>query len=324
MNITRRKFLKIVGTAVVGGIATAAAYYGIRSNPFAFPTTSNRSSTSSYPTGSRVLRIRPLESNSQWILPNNYTANDVLSWIADLKPTTLQRFCTGSQNPSALVPTSDKSQMTVLQFLQKCLDNMNSVDNTSMFHRISANELAQGTFFKTAQNLWNLNQQLNPPQTLISIDNLNSNTPSSVISQISQGLYQIGYTGIALGACGDVPFQNDQATFALVCVNTTSWQPQTSIIEFLRTEGIQARTAVEVQIDFPAEIQSFEEQGPDAMADIMESLAKEQSSAGYAFTFDIAEGNYDAHHFITTKGGDYWSAGDSLYTVSKNLLNAFS
>jgi hypothetical protein len=322
----RRRFLKISAAAAAVGIASIATSFGFLSlstKPRSSRITSS-SSMPNYPTGSRVVRIRPLQSGSQWILPNNYTATDVLNWISDLKPTTLQRFCTGRQNPSALVPTSDGSSMTVLDFLQKCLDNMTNVDNTSMFHRISADELSQGTFFKTAQNLWSLNQQLDPPQTLVSIDNLHSDTPPSTVSQIVQGLYQIGYDGIALGACGDVPFESGQATFSLVCVDTSTWQPQASTIQNLRTEGIRATTAIELQIDFPAEIQSFEAQGSDAMANIMESLAKEQSSLGYVYTYDIAEGNYDAHQFVTTRNGNYWTAGDSLYTVCKNLLNAFS
>jgi hypothetical protein len=315
----------IVATSVIG----VASYklFGAKSAPSVTTSPTTRSTISllgpAYPTGNRVVRIRPLSEGSQWQL-SGYTATDVLNWITDLRPTTLQRFCTGSQDPSAIVPTSDNSKLTVLQFLQNCLDSLQRVDNTSIFHRLSADELSTGTFYQSAQSLWNLNQQLDPPQTLISIDNLNSSTPSSTVSQISKGLFEIGWQGIALGACGDAPITPGEATFALICVNTSTWQVNTNAIQSLEKKGISNTTAFEAQLDFPSEIQQFVSQGPDSMASILESLARGQSRNGYTFTYDIAQGGYDAHSFITTKGGDYWNAGDSIYTVCKNLLNEFN
>ena len=90
-------------------------------------TTTSSSSSQSQNVWRRAIRLNTLGSHSSWTL-GNYTAQQILGMLNDLQPTLLQRYVSGSQVPSRLVPVcSACSPMTAQQFLQSSEDISNSV-----------------------------------------------------------------------------------------------------------------------------------------------------------------------------------------------------
>jgi len=300
-----------------------------------------------HPTGDRVLRIRALDPGNSWALPG-YTANDVMHWLADLQPTTLNRITSNNQVGSGMVPTSPGHRsLTVQQFLQGILDN-SSV--TSMFPRLSLKDYLSSSmgsssscnqsgsvalFSSEATALFNLYGSLSPKQTLISLDNSDKvwgcfgNNAPTIAQQITANLTRIGFTGIDWGACMEdnipPPELNNTATFAMTCAPPPSFSISRSNINQIKGYGSSIRE-IEGQIDFPNEMSGLIALPVDQEAKILTNLAGNQSLLGYHFMYPIIQTGsgvtWDSTQRFTSPGGPWH--GQSLYQVTKGLLNSYN
>jgi len=90
---SRREFIALLG---LGGSAVAVAPFRNLVNgrnvfrPLDVP------QNSPFPVGRRPIHLRALFDNTAWTAPN-YTAQDFIGWVQDLKPDTLVRFFSGPQ-----------------------------------------------------------------------------------------------------------------------------------------------------------------------------------------------------------------------------------
>ena len=319
--LTRRRFL-LVATASAGAVAAAILGFELVRSGKTSP------GVQAYPLGNRVVRIRALSNGSAWD-PPNYTANDILNMIKDLSPTTLNRFVSGPQDPSRSVPGSS---MNVAQFLQAALSNCKGPNSTTMFPRLSLKDYippnSPSLFFSEAQNLYSLFSSLSPPQTLISFDNTDAFFQAgfgvSDVANISNRISSMGWQGQAWGACAPTNLANSSATFAMICVNTTNWQPDLASISAIRSSQASVKE-FEAQIDFPGPMTTFESLTPDQEASIIANLAAGQSSGGYHYMYPILQvgtQTWDSKSVLTSQNGPY--GGISLYQHMKNLMNTYN
>jgi len=286
-----------------------------------------------YPPGNRVVRIRPLDPNSTWILPG-YTATDALNWLSDLKPTTLNRYTTGTQYPNATVPVGPgQPTMTVSQFLQASLNAMGP--NPVIFPRISFKDYATSPvlFMSEAQTLYSMYSQLSPKQTLLSLDNTNTYFANHTVADaqvLESQLLAIGWTGVAWGACAATNQLPNGTTFAMICVTPPKWEPDYATMSALQTQQPSIQE-FEAQIDFPGVMTTFANMTPDQQATAITNLAENQSTHGYHFMYPVMQlksGSttntfaWDSTKVVTSTTGPY--QGESLYQVMKNLMNTYN
>jgi len=321
-RVTRREFIGIVA----GGALAAAAivsFYVLGQTPSL--------STDSYPKGNRVIRLRTIDETG-WVLPQ-YTTAEVISWLEDLKPTTLNRYTSGPINPSLSLPSpSGEQQMTAQAFLQASLDACRNPNSTTMFPRLTFNLFSQSgssAFLQAAQQIYNIYSSLSPPQTLLSIDNFNNNsTPGDAVA-LSKSLFSMGWTGLCWGACGADILPKGVGTFAMICVTPTSGAVDYGTMQSLRSIGGYGE--FEAQIDFPSPMSKFASLSPDTMADLLTSLAQGQVSGGYHYMYPIIQERsantqntfgWDSTQIFTSQTGKY--GGQSLYQVMKGLMQTYN
>jgi hypothetical protein len=285
---------------------------------------------SSYPTGKRTVRIRPMDETG-WLL-SGYSTGDVIGWINDLEPTTLNRYTSGPLDPSLQLPSAPGGpMMTTAEFLQSSLDACKNPNPTSIFPRITFDLFAQGgngPFLEAAQQIYNLYHGLDPPQTLLSIDNYNNGSNPGDAESLAKSLYGMGWTGLAWGACGASNIPKGIGTFAMICVNPSTGAVNNANLASL--ESIGGYGEFEAQIDFPAEMSKFAALTPDKMADILTSLAEGQSVGGYHYMYPIIQERsantsntfgWDCTRVFTSASGKY--GGKSLYEVMKGLMQVY-
>jgi hypothetical protein len=236
-------------------------------------------------------------------------------------------------NPNLQLPVAPGgASTTALEFLQACLDRCENPNSTSMFPRITFNLFSQGgetAFLQAAQQIYSLHQQLDPPQTLLSVDNFNSSSSPQDGVTLSQKLFEMGWTGLCWGACGAQTLPEGVGSFAMVCVNPPKWALDTSTMVAL--QGIGGYGEFEAQIDFPTQMSKFAALPPDSMADIMTALAEGQASGGYHYMYPIIQERsadtssafgWDSTQVFTSPSGKY--GGQSLYEVMKGLMQLYN
>lgn len=268
---------------------------------------------------------------SGWLL-SSYTTGDVIGWINDLEPTTLNRFTSGPVDPSLQLPSAPGApSMTTVEFLQASLDACKNPNPTTMFPRLTFDLFVNGgsaPFLQAAQEVYNLYHSLDPPQTLLSIDNYtNSDNPANAES-LAKSLYGMGWTGLAWGACGANNVPKGVGTFAMICVNPTTGALNSA--NQVSLENIGGYGEFEAQIDFPGPMSKFAALTPDNMGDILTALAQGQAAGGYHYMYPIiqersADTNstfgWDSTRVFTSMSGIY--NGKSLYEVMKGLMQTF-
>src|SRR5579862_6026907 len=109
--------------------------------------------TNTFPQGNRLIRIRVLNDDQSWEnAMGDYTTDTVLGWISDLQPTTLNRYFSGPQDSTQVLPGSQN--LTVQEFLQASIDACFNTNSTTLFPRLSFDYYAAGTFLEYAQLLF--------------------------------------------------------------------------------------------------------------------------------------------------------------------------
>jgi hypothetical protein len=331
MVVSRRKFL------VWSGIAAAAVVSGLLLSDFSalLRTTTNTITTSrttttlntasnsvTYPPENRWVHILPLVDGSTWNFPN-YTPQQVLNLIGGLKPNVLYRLMQDDDSPSASLPGG----MTIEQFAQQSIDNGSS--DSIIIPKISLKTYITdpSTFYDLAQNYYS-NFNLNPPMEYLSIDNWNDafqksypNNYPQLAAEISDKLYSQGWKGLEFGACGAPGIENGSESFATFCMDTSSWLPDTSMIQALKSVLPNA-TSLSCSIDNPTMIASFATLTPDQQADSIAQSAEMQQSNGFFFIYPILYPEYDATKIFTSSTGSY--GGQSIYEICLNLMNQYN
>jgi hypothetical protein len=272
-----------------------------------------------YPTGNRVVRLRPLDSHSSWVISGHSPAQ-IIALVKDLEPTTLNRYISGAQNPSALL----SGGMTALDFVQQSINNCLAIDSTTMIPRLDLGEYPT-TFFQSAQSLYDFGQQLNPPQDLISVDNW----PASFLTtygintalQIIDKLQQIGFKGLAMGAGGPEGLPNNTTSFAMFKMSPATWTPALG-----KLASYAANSAIgefELDIDFPNQMQSFMALPLIKQGQIFTQNARQQSRlvngvVDYSYIYPIIQGFWDATILQSPSGIGH------MYDFLKGLMNQYN
>jgi hypothetical protein len=333
--MSRREAVTTLTKVAIGSVASIAAIAGtgyyistLKSTiEYLNPTTATSVRLDPFPLGNRVVRIRILNDDQSWTnAMGHYTTGDVLDWLEDLKPTTLNRFFSGPQDPKQILPAPPgKDGMTVQEFLQACVDACADPSSTTLFPRLSYTydvDDGESHFLELAQQMLDLCVALDPAQTLLSIDWYQGK--SSEIASLADKLFAMGWTGLAWGPCGSKG-PKGYATFAMICADPLTGQPNLTNMQSLRDIGGYGE--FEVQIDFPTRMAAFAAQSPDRMADILKTMALGQSQEGYHLMYPIFQGKsaqststfrWDSTQIFTSSSGQYH--GQSLYQVMKSLM----
>ena len=260
----------------------------------------------------RIIRMRALDPNSSWS-PTGYTANQILSMISDMRPTMLDRYTSGPQNPSALVPVcSGCSPMTVQQFLQASEDTSSAV----IMARLSIWDYDNGTLFNESQGL--LSIQVNPPIRILSIDDYNGWIKihnAMTWTSISQQLLAQGWILLETGGHGDssgiVPtgttnYGSSSASSPCWCVSPSNgWFSKPGIKYVLQS------------LSFPSDMATLQSMSFDQLKSIFTNLAGNQTLVGYHMIYFIIQGNWDTTKMVG-------SNGQSLYEVMRNLMATYN
>jgi hypothetical protein len=194
--------------------------------------------------------------------------------------------------------------------------------------------MSQGmsTFTQDAQSIWGVVSKLNPPQTLLSLDNWNDDEyTDGEASSIISALQSIGFQGFACGPDAAQGVPNGLASFALFDVGPKHFA------HFQETIAQQPSIMMAFQqTDFPSPLDQFAQQSPDEQADKIAGFFQSQGQVGsipfyylpYIYWSDINEtgtqGNfaYDVTQISTSSSGTY--GGKSLYEVTKQLMNQYN
>jgi len=295
-------------------------------------------SGSLFPLGHRPIRLRALYDNTAWTAPD-HTAQDFIGWVQDLQPDTLVRFFSGPQNGSLPLgqvsgyPNQNET-MTVQEFMQNCLNACAKVNPTTLFPRLNMNDYRSNGMSKLmqdAQGIWSVLSNLNPPQTLLSLDNWEDNEyTDGEATNIITALQSVGFQGFACGPNAAQGVPDGLASFAIFDEGdkqsshfqaTLSQQPSIMI-------GFQ-------QTDFPSPLNDFAQKSPDVQAEKITSFFQSQGQVGsvpfyylpYVYWSDIntpeqADFAYDTTQIFTSPSGPY--GGKSLYEITKELMNQYN
>jgi hypothetical protein len=312
-RLTRREFL--FGAAATA--ATIAATSVALRWRVTLPSRAFLQSSSNNSPPPRVARIRPL-NDSSWSL-HSWTPQSLVNFLSNAKIDQLSRFHNGPQNPNApLHANGENTGYTVASFLQDCLDHMNTKNSISISPRLSIGyyypagtpcQTSSGVvgspaiFEKHVQNLSILGKQLNPPQTLISLDN------EFCVPTLSDALKQIAickkyFSNVSWGSSGR-PFITNPPTFSKGAYNVIStnflpqdflnniWTPDYATIDYWINLGGIVQNPI-LEIDFPGQIQQLLTNTNSQIASILKSVAQQQSTGKFIFEYPIAQAQFDA------------------------------
>ena len=334
-RISRREFIALLGLG--GGAVAASPLRFLIDGHIAFSLFVDPQN-SSFPVGRRPIHLRALFDNTAWTAPN-HVAQDFVGWIQDLRPDTLVRFFSGPQNGSMELgqvsgyPNPNET-MTVLEFLQNCLSACANVNSTTLFPRLNMNMYKSGgmsPLVQAAQGVWSIVSNLNPPQTLLSLDNWDDNEFTDwEATNIINSLRNLGFQGFACGPNAAQGIPNGLATFALFD------EGDKPLSHFQATVSQQPSIMMAFQqTDFPGPLETFAQSTPDVQAEEITSFFQSQGQVGsvpfyyapYIYWSDIntpeqADFAYDITQIFTSSSGAY--DGKSLYEVTKESMNQYN
>jgi len=338
---SRREFITLLGLG--GGVAVSPLRFLVNGhNPFTLLDTPQYSA---FPIGRRPVRLRALVENSAWTAPN-HVAQDFIGWVQDLKPDTLPRFFSGPQTGN--LPLGQASgypnpneTMTVLEFIQACLSACSNVNSTTLFPRLNMNDYKSNgmtQFIQDAQSIWNISSKLNPPQTLLSLDNWEDNEyTDGEATSIINNLQSVGFQGFSCGANAAQGIPNGLATFVIADYLGGSGTALTHL-EATLSQQPSIMMGFE-ELDFPGPLNVFAQHTPDVQADKITAWFQSQGQIGsvpfyylpYLYWSDINAAEepacpcnfaYDATQIFTSPSGPY--GGESLYEITKALMNQYN
>ena len=268
-------------------------------------------------------------NQSMWQLPN-HTATDVLAMIADVKPTLLERYFSGSANLSAPVPVSPgEAPMTVGEFLNRSAAS--GAVGCSIMPRLSLWEALdkQDSLLATAAQLKAL--PIHPPLTALGLDNWanfasDPTVNGSVIRTLFSALRAQGWTTLSVNEVGGVHSAEglaDMADFGTsVTSGATDAVPNWQELQKIKADGTIKHALL--YIDFAGQMMRFmNNSSPDEMASaLLDRIATNalQQERGYSFVYPIVQSFWDSTSLFTDPTGKF--NGKSLYQLMCNNIRA--
>lgn len=260
------------------------------------------------PAEPRLVRIRALSTGS-WALAN-YDAPQVLDIIANLNPTLLERYTSENVNPNYIVPGGNG--MTAAEFIDASCEAATPTCEWSA--RLSMEDYAAGTFFTTAEKLYDLPVQ--HPAAQLSLDNWPAWAMANptLVTPMFEQLESIGWTSFAVNDGGGYTSANGYAQTAEAVMDTTSWLPNATELAAIHADPSIKQALL--YIDFPGQVDNFLALPPAQQVSIMTYNAAQQAPQDYTFVYNIVqEGSgsvYDSLNLHTPSG--------TLYQVAKSLM----
>jgi hypothetical protein len=278
-----------------------------------------------YPTGPRFERFRVVQGN-QWT-STQYTANQILTMISQLKPNVLERMTTDAIDATLQLPVcSGCAPMDYLQFL----NNATADCGCYIIPRLNINTSfwESGEFLSTAKEI--LQTAVNPQFTILSVDNWGTfcqenNCSCSMDQQIFQPLYQMGWKGVGVlnaaspyyGTCG-------WSTYAAFDANGNTWAVNQNLLSSIQNDKTQQKILL-YDPDFPGQAQKWLAScNPtcDSQIGPIQQVIAQQASQGYTYVYPIEQTFWDANQIKTSSSGTY--GGQTLYQIFQNWMNTYN
>lgn len=256
-------------------------------------------------------------------LDRDYTAQDILEMIAELRPDCLERFITGYQNPDDLVPVRKGCpRMTVLEFLNAAIlaggENCHIVPKLNL--QWLKNERGAAYFWKSAQALYDM--PLVRPIRNINLDVWDHycreiHTTQEERDELFRRLREIGYEEIGVNMTGLYRVNHPEIDYADFNINKETWQVNEQALRTLRSYPNIKR--LYMYIDYPGPMNAFRLHSPDRQAEIYtENIFPYQEKLGFTFVYAVIQDSWDANASVTSKEGPY--GGKTMYEITKELL----
>lgn len=278
----------------------------------------------------RLIALAEPFSSVHWMpakrrgLSRDYTAQDILEMIAELKPDCLERFITGYQNPEDLVPVRKGCPpMTVLEFLNAAIlaggENCHIVPKLNL--QWLKSERGAAYFWKSAQALYDL--PLVRPIRNINLDVWDHycqeiHSTQEERDDMFRRLREIGYEEIGVNMTGLYRVNHPEIDYADFNINKTTWQVNESAIRTLRSYPNIKR--LYMYIDYPGPMDAFRLNTPDRQAEIYtENIFPRQEELGFTFVYAVIQDSWDAHESVTSAEGPY--KGKTMFEITKELLD---
>lgn len=278
----------------------------------------------------RLIALAEPFSSVHWMpakrrgLSRDYTAQDILEMIAELKPDCLERFITGYQNPEDLVPVRKGCPpMTVLEFLNAAIlaggEGCHIVPKLNL--QWLKSERGAAYFWKSAQALYDL--PLVRPIRNINLDVWDHycqeiHTTQEERDEMFRRLREIGYEEIGVNMTGLYRVNHPEIDYADFNINKTTWQVNESAIRTLRSFPNIKR--LYMYIDYPGPMDAFRLNTPDRQAEIYtENIFPRQEELGFTFVYAVIQDSWDAHESVTSAEGPY--KGKTMFEITKELLD---
>lgn len=278
----------------------------------------------------RLIALASPWTKDHWMLyekrgiARDYTAQDVLEMIEELKPDCLERFITGCPEPDGLVPVREGCPpMTVLEFLNAAI--LAGGEDCHIVPKLNLQWLRGGNM---EEYFWNSAQALYDLPLARPIRNINLDVWDHYCNEIHpteeqrdamfQRLRDIGYEQIGVNMTGLYRMNHPQIDYADFNINKETWEVNVNAIETLRKYPNIKR--LYMYIDYPGCMNAFRENTPDRQADIYtDVIYPAQAEMGFTFVYAILQDSWDAHAVATSPDGPY--KGKTIYEVIKGLLN---
>lgn len=301
---------------------------------FALALTCHFAGQAAGPAAERQVRIIALANplgGGEWMptmkrgLHKDYTAQDILEMIADLKPTCLERFITGYQDPDRLVPVREGCEpMTVLEFLNAAI--LAGGEGCHIVPKLNLQWLKseRGTelFWKSAQVLYDL--PLVRPIRNINLDvwdhYCEATTPEER-DEMFRRLREIGYEEIGVNMTGLYKVCHPEIDYADFNINKNTWEVNEQAVKTLSSFPNLKR--LYMYIDYPGPMDAFRKNSPDRQAEIyFQNIYPQQKKMGFTFVYAVIQDSWNAVECVTSKEGPY--RGKTIYDIIKELLDKSS
>lgn len=286
----------------------------------------NLSHGGSIPEGPQV-RIIPLASPlktedgyAMWMHPE-YTAQDILEMIEELKPQVLERYFTGRQDINAPVPVRDGcAPMTVLEFLNRSLSA--GAPDCIIIPKLNLKWISWGRekyFWEAAENNYNL--PLDRPIRIINLDNWKGfidQHGEEKTREVLTRLKSIGYKTIGVNMTGGFHAGFGYVSFGDFAINKLDWTIRTATLDKMKANA--EITQYYLYIDYPGQMDAFMELSPDAEADVYTKvIVPAEKDLGFTFVYPILFDAWDSNKHVTSGDGPY--QGKSIFQVTRDLIN---
>ena len=271
---------------------------------------------------------KPMQGGGQWManrangLKKDYNAQDILEMVADLKPTTLERYFTGAQDMNKQVPVrAGYPPMTVKEFLNKSLEA--AAPGCEIVPKLNLDWLANP---KDSVFFWKCAEEIRTYDLIRPITNINLDcwdryckqtmTSEDGRNEMFKRLRKLGYTKIGVNMTGYIR-NNENIDYCDISINKETWRVQKESIE--KCHSFPNIKNVYLYIDYPGMTETFMSKDPDEQARIYyEEIYPFQRKYNFNYVYAIIQDFFAPGEIRTSENGPY--GGKTLYDISKELL----